>query len=77
MRFEHPELIATWPAPNYANPEERGPALYIINSIVLLLATIAVSIRLYVRLFVRKWLGPDDGFLLLALVSLLAQYQHV
>jgi hypothetical protein len=75
MRFQHPELIVTWPFPNYVNPVTRGPALYVINSIAFVLAVIAVASRLSVRLFVRKWLGPDDGFILLALVSLLALYQ--
>jgi hypothetical protein len=71
MRFEHPELIATWPAPNLVDPEEYGPALYIINSIAFASAVIAVAIRLYIRLFRRKWLGLDDGLIVLALVSIL------
>jgi hypothetical protein len=69
MRFEHPEVVATWPAPNYVNPKTYGPAPYIINSIVFSLAVIAVATRLYIRLFRRKWLGLDDGLILLALVS--------
>jgi hypothetical protein len=77
MRFENPEVIATWPAPNHVNPEERGPALYIIASIVFFLAVVAVFTRLCVRLFVRKWLGPDDALIFLALVSLLGLYTHV
>jgi hypothetical protein len=61
--------IASWPAPNYENPERRGPELIVVNSIFLALATIFVALRLYTRLAVRKWFGLDDIFVLLAYVS--------
>jgi hypothetical protein len=68
MRFFRPELVAEWPKPNYINPETRGPALYIINGLFFTLATFAIVIRLYARIFVRRWFGLDDFLILLAWV---------
>lgn len=66
MRFTHPDLIATWPSPNLVDPELRGPELYIINSIFAFAASAAVILRLYVRVFVRRWVGLDDYLLAFA-----------
>lgn len=68
MKFMHPEVILTWPKPNYVNPEKRGSELFFINSIFFALATSAICIRLYTRLFIRKWFGLDDWLILLAWV---------
>jgi hypothetical protein len=68
MRFNHPELVAGWPKPNYINPETRGPSLYIVNSMFFGLATVAIAIRLYARIFVRRWFGFDDALVILAWV---------
>lgn len=68
MRFNRPELVAQWPKPNYIDPDVRGPALYIINSIFFCLATLAISTRLYARIFVRRWFGLDDTLIFLAWV---------
>ena len=69
MRFENPEAVASWPAPNYVNPERRGPELYIVNGIFFFLASVTVTVRLYARIHIRKWFGPDDLFIVLAFVS--------
>ncbi|OCK95000.1 uncharacterized protein K441DRAFT_686994 [Cenococcum geophilum 1.58] len=37
MRFPPPEVIASWPAPNYAHPVNRGPILLIVELITLAL----------------------------------------
>ena len=68
MRFQHPELVATWPAPNYVDPETRGIGLYVVNGLFFSLATLAVFARLHTRIFVRRWFGPDDAFILLGFV---------
>ena len=67
-----PDLAAwaTWPAPNYVNPQTRGPQLWIVSSIFLSIATLCVAFRLYTRIHVRSWFGPDDGLVLIAYVSL-------
>lgn len=68
MRFNHPELIPTWPKPNYVDPVTRGPLLYIINGIFFGLATITIIVRLYTRIFVRRWVGLDDYLITFAWV---------
>jgi hypothetical protein len=65
-----PEVVASWPKPNYVNPETRGSALYVINGIFFSLAMLALSVRLYMRIFVRKWIGLDDVFIFLAFVCI-------
>jgi hypothetical protein len=66
MRFRHPLLILDWPNPNYVDPVVRPPFLYPINAIFFALATSAIVLRLYTRLFIRKWFGPDDVFIIIA-----------
>jgi hypothetical protein len=61
-------VIASWPTPNYTNPHTYGPALLIFNTILIALSSIAVSLRLYVRLTITKWFGLDDALIVLAQV---------
>jgi hypothetical protein len=65
-----PEIVASWPLPNYIDPTTRGPSLYYVNGIFLFLAALAVSLRLYTRVWIRNWFGLDDAFVLFGLVSL-------
>lgn len=58
----------SWPTPNYDNPVTRGPALVIVNSIFISLATITVAARIYTRIVIKRWFGIDDVFILLALL---------
>jgi len=67
-----PEVLATFPAPNYVNPETRGNALIISGTISLIIATIAVGVRCYARISRRRKLGVDDIFIILGWVC--AQY---
>jgi hypothetical protein len=69
MRLIPFEVMAKWPAPNYDNPETRGPDVVILNSVLIFVVTLIVMLRLYVRVFLlRRW-GFDDFFIILALVS--------
>lgn len=68
MRFIPPEVLLSWPVPNYDNPKTRGDALLIVNGIFISLATITVILRLYTRVFIKRWFGMDDFFIMLALV---------
>jgi len=60
------DVILSWPAPNYVNPERRGPALLIVNCILLPLALIIVALRLYTRLRIAQSAGLDDLFIAVA-----------
>lgn len=64
-----PEVLATWPEPNYINPESRGPALLIIELITLIIALIALIIRLYVKFILLRKPGWDDHLMITAAVS--------
>jgi hypothetical protein len=64
-----PDVISSWPAPNTVDPERRGPALIIINSILLPLSLVVVGLRLYTRLRIARSAGLDDFFIALASVS--------
>jgi len=62
---------AEWPVANYINPVTRGPAVVIVNSIFITLCVIIVVLRLYVRIFVKKWFGWDDVFIVFALFTVM------
>lgn len=76
MRFNNPKLVAEWPKPNFIDPEVRGPALYFINGAFFGIATLAISIRLHARIFVRKWFGLDDTLIVLAWVCVPQRFQE-
>jgi len=69
MHYIPPEVMLTWPKPNYKNPQTHGPALWVITSIFLFISTITVGGRLYSRVFVRRWFGPDDWLIVIATVN--------
>lgn len=62
-------ILETWPIPNYVNPDTRGNALIILNSIFLAFMTVILGLRLYTRLVVKRWFGWDDVFIISAYVS--------
>ncbi|KAF2666783.1 hypothetical protein BT63DRAFT_457739 [Microthyrium microscopicum] len=65
-------VLLKWPLPNYINPETRGSEVWAVSFIFLILSTICVGLRLYTRVFVRKWIGPDDLLILIAYLSTVA-----
>ncbi|KAL2264210.1 hypothetical protein VTK26DRAFT_486 [Humicola hyalothermophila] len=67
MRLPPPEVVATWPEPNYTNPEARGPGLIIVEFFTLAIALVSVCLRLYVK-FQRSKMGWDDLFMVAAAV---------
>ena len=68
MQLPPVDVLLSWPTPNYDNPVTRGPALVIVNSIFISLATITVAARIYTRIVIKRWFGIDDVFILLALL---------
>jgi len=69
MRLPPPEVIATWPKPNYVNPETRGPALIVVEILTLFLAVTCVALRLYVRIAMMRKTDWDDWIMVGASVS--------
>lgn len=65
-----PQVIASWPRPNYENPETRGYGLVILTSILAFVSTFVVVLRLWTRATVTRNFGIDDWVILAATVSL-------
>lgn len=65
-------MILSWPTPNYVDPETRGPALYALSIVLVILGTIIVSIRTYTRLRITRAFGLDDGLIIIAFVFAVA-----
>lgn len=68
MRFPPPEVLKTFPKPNYVDPVTRGPALMIVELTLLPIALICVALRLWVRIgwLHRSWW--DDWLMVTAMV---------
>ncbi|EGS17171.1 uncharacterized protein CTHT_0064860 [Thermochaetoides thermophila DSM 1495] len=60
MRLPPPEVMATWPKPNYVNPETRGSTLIVVEILTLFLAVTCVALRLYVRIVMMRKTDWDD-----------------
>ena len=69
MRSPPPEVVATWPRPNYINPETRGPDLIVAGLITLSVALICLALRLYVRVRIMRKTEMDDYVMVAATVS--------
>lgn len=69
MRSAPPEVVASWPRPNYINPETRGPDLIIAGLFTLVFALICCALRLYVRIKIMRKTEMDDWTMVAATVS--------
>lgn len=63
-----PEIIATFPKPNYVNPETHGPGLMVAACLLSAIGVIVVGARLYARFYITKAPGIDDLLIILALI---------
>ena len=64
-----PEVVASWPRPNYVDPVTEGPALVILGIVLGAVASFLVTARIYSRLFITRAPGLDDFLIVLSLVS--------
>ncbi|KAF3297858.1 hypothetical protein TWF132_004007 [Orbilia oligospora] len=55
-----PEVLASWPAPNYVNPENQTAQLMAIEITLCSVTTIVMMLRLYSRGVLTKSIGSDD-----------------
>ena len=60
MRLPPPEVMASWPTPNYIDPVTRGPALIIVVVLALTIGVICLGLRLYIRTRILRNLDWDD-----------------
>ncbi|KAF2476573.1 uncharacterized protein BDR25DRAFT_375541 [Lindgomyces ingoldianus] len=72
MRNIPPDVLLSWPTPNYQDPATRGNALIIVNAVFISLVMLVVSLRIYTRLAIKRWFGSDDVFIMLALIFSIA-----
>ncbi|KAK7923985.1 hypothetical protein PG985_006039 [Apiospora marii] len=72
MIIPPPSVIASWPKPNYADPESQGPAGVGVGSTLIVLVTITLLLRLYTRRWISKGFGLDDILIVCAYVPALA-----
>lgn len=71
MRFPPAEVQASWPEPNYVDPERRGNESIVIQGVLVALVTLFVSIRLFARLVITKaGIGLDDVLIVISAVCL-------
>ena len=68
MATATPEQMASWPEPNYTNPETRGPIVTGLTAPTLALAIIFTAARFYGRGILRHVLGIDDWIMGAAMV---------
>ena len=68
MKFPPPEVIASWPKPDYEHPRAQGPAgeiaVYALTGVV----TVMLAIRMYTRIHITRGFGMDDAFIVTAYV---------
>jgi hypothetical protein len=64
-----PEVRATWPKPNFVNPETQGAASVVALSLLAVLSMSIVGLRLYTRFFMLRSPGADDYAIIVATVS--------
>ncbi|KFY86619.1 hypothetical protein V500_07512 [Pseudogymnoascus sp. VKM F-4518 (FW-2643)] len=63
------EHMASWPKANYVDPERRGNASMIVQSILVVLVTAVLIIRLYARIVItRAGIGLDDTMMIISWV---------
>ena len=63
------EVIESWPAPNYVDPETRGQSVLVVNITLLVLCLIVLAARLWSRLVIIRAPGLDDLLITIAIVS--------
>jgi hypothetical protein len=77
MRNPPPDVVASWPTPNYTNPETRGPALIIVELLAVSISTICLGLRLYVRACIVRSVGWDDWLMVSATVRMSSSYGYL
>ncbi|KIW17983.1 hypothetical protein PV08_02269 [Exophiala spinifera] len=67
-----PEVLATWPTPNYINPPTRGPGLEVVSILFSIVGLAVVATRIYSRLLITRAPGWDDFLIVVGLAFSIA-----
>lgn len=68
MHLPPPEVLMSWPLPNYVNPVTRGGAVLIVNIVTITVAFLVTCLRLVTRFRITCTPGLDDFLIVIALV---------
>ncbi|KAI5284476.1 hypothetical protein KEM54_001303 [Ascosphaera aggregata] len=77
MRDPPPEVIATWPEPDYVDPEYIGNQLIVIGIVFGFLSIVTICLRLWVRLWMKRNAGWDDLLIVIGQENWLAEVLFV
>ncbi|KAI0382987.1 integral membrane protein [Hypomontagnella monticulosa] len=66
MQLPPASVQASWPPPNYHDPETRGHLGMVVGVVLVILVTIILAIRLYTRKWLTRGFGLDDVFIIAA-----------
>lgn len=69
MRNPDPDILASWPPPNYINPETQGHSFLVVGITMIIICTIVVAMRIYVRWKILHNMGTDDWLVVVSLVG--------
>ncbi|KAL2003971.1 hypothetical protein VTN02DRAFT_1267 [Thermoascus thermophilus] len=72
MKLPPPDVLATWPKPNYVDPVTRGDALLIVNIVSISLSFSVVLLRIFTRLRITGSFGTDDALIIAAMLCAVA-----
>ena len=70
----HPplEVMATWPTPNYVDPQTRSKTVLIFACVLGPLSLGLLLVRLWVRVHLQRTAGWDDWLMLIAILPMIA-----
>ncbi|KAK7627773.1 hypothetical protein BKA81DRAFT_303147, partial [Phyllosticta paracitricarpa] len=60
--------IVKWPKPNYTNPSTRGDGIVVVNAVLAAISLTMLALRIYSRVFLKRWFGSDDVYMIMAFV---------
>ena len=64
-------VVASWPPPNYVNPEGRGKVTSYIAYVLSPITFFVIFTRLWVRFYQQRNAGVDDWLMIASLVNII------
>ncbi|KAL4779849.1 hypothetical protein BJX76DRAFT_361400 [Aspergillus varians] len=65
------EMMASWPKPNYTNPRYQGSQLLVVGVVLLIVSSIMLGLRLWVRIQMKRSAGWDDSIMVAAILFII------